>query len=75
MSQGFLRQIDAINATSQAIMDGDLTQRIPVKGTSDEIDRLSMNLNRLFDSNHSLLESLKQVSTNIAHDLRTPLSR
>lgn len=75
LSQGFLRQIDAINATSQAIMDGDLRQRIPVKGTSDEIDRLSMNLNRLFDSNHSLLESLRQVSTNIAHDLRTPLSR
>ncbi len=75
LSRGFLRQIDAINATSQAIMDGDLRQRIPVKGTSDEIDRLSMNLNRLFDSNHSLLESLKQVSTNIAHDLRTPLSR
>ena len=46
-----------------------------MRGTSDEIDRLSMNLNRLFDSNQSLLESLKQVSTSIAHDLRTPLSR
>ena len=75
LSRGFLRQIDAINATSQAIMDGEITQRIPVRGTSDEIGRLSMNLNRLFDSNHSLLESLKQVSANIAHDLRTPLGR
>jgi signal transduction histidine kinase len=74
-SQSFLRRIDAINTTSHAIMDGNLKQRIPVRGTSDEIDRLSMNLNRLFDSNQSLLESLKQVSTSIAHDLRTPLSR
>jgi signal transduction histidine kinase len=74
-SQNFLRRIDAINTTSQAIIDGNLKQRIPVRGTSDEIDRLSMNLNRLFDSNQALLESLKQVSTSIAHDLRTPLSR
>ncbi len=75
VSQGFLRRIDAINTTSHAIIDGNLKRRIPVRGTSDEIDRLSMNLNRLFDSNQSLLESLKQVSTSIAHDLRTPLSR
>ncbi len=75
LSQSFLKRIDAINLTSRAIMDGNLKQRIPVKGTSDEIDRLSLNLNRLFDSNQSLLASLKQVSTSIAHDLRTPLSR
>jgi signal transduction histidine kinase len=75
ISQGFLHRIDAINTTSLAIIDGNLRQRIPVRGTSDEIDRLSMNLNRLFDSNHALLESLKQVSTSIAHDLRAPLTR
>jgi signal transduction histidine kinase len=75
VSQGFLKRIDAINTTSLAIIDGRLKERIPVRGTSDEIDRLSMNLNRLFDSNQSLMESLKQVSTSIAHDLRTPLSR
>jgi signal transduction histidine kinase len=75
VSQGFLRRIDAINRTSLSIMDGTLKARIPVAGTSDEIDRLSLNLNRLFDSNQTLLESLKQVTTNIAHDLRTPLSR
>ena len=74
-SRGFLRRIDDINNTSLAIIDGRLKERIPVRGTSDEIDRLSANLNRLFDSNQSLLESLKQVSSNIAHDLRTPLSR
>ena len=75
LSRGSLRRIDAINRTSQAIMDGKLKERIPVRGTSDEIDKLSMNLNRLFDSNQSLLESLRQVGTDIAHDLRTPLSR
>ncbi len=75
ISRGFLRRIDNINQTSLAIIDGRLKERIPVRGTLDEIDRLSTNLNRLFDSNQSLLESLKQVSANIAHDLRTPLSR
>jgi signal transduction histidine kinase len=75
LSQGFLRRIDAINRTSKAIMEGRLKERIPERGTSDEIDRLSLNLNKLFDSNQALLESLKQVTTDIAHDLRTPLSR
>jgi signal transduction histidine kinase len=74
-SQRFLSRIDAINVTSSAIMDGRLKERIPIKGTSDEMDRLSANLNKLFDSNQKLLESLKQVTTNIAHDLRSPLSR
>ena len=74
-SRGFLRRIDNINQTSLTIMDGNLSQRIPVSGTADELDKLSANLNRLFDSNQSLMESLKQVSSNIAHDLRTPLSR
>jgi signal transduction histidine kinase len=75
VSRGFMRRIDDINTTSMAIMDGRLKERIPVRGTSDELDRLSGNLNKLFDSNQSLLESLKQVSANIAHDLRTPLAR
>jgi len=75
LSRSFLKRIDAINDTSFAIMQGNLKERIPLRGTSDELDRLSGNLNRLFDSNQSLLESLKQVSTDIAHDLRTPLSR
>jgi signal transduction histidine kinase len=74
-SQRFLGRIDAINNTSSAIMDGRLKERIPIKGASDEMDRLSANLNKLFDSNQKLLESLKHVTTNIAHDLRSPLSR
>jgi signal transduction histidine kinase len=74
-SRRFLGRIDAINVTSSAIMDGRFKERIPIKGTSDEMDQLSANLNRLFDSNQKLLESLKQVTTDIAHDLRSPLSR
>jgi signal transduction histidine kinase len=74
-SQRFLSRIDAINVTSSAIMDGRLKERIPIRGASDEMDRLSANLNKLFDSNQKLLESLKHVTTNIAHDLRSPLSR
>ena len=75
LSGRFLRRIDAINRTSQAIMEGNLKERIPVRGTSDEIDKLSLNLNQLFDGNQLLLESLRQVTTDIAHDLRSPLSR
>lgn len=75
VSRSFLRRIDAIDQTSRAIMEGNLKERVPVRGTSDEIDRLSARLNRLFDSNQALLESLKQVGTDIAHDLRTPLTR
>lgn len=75
ISRGFLGRINAINRTSKLIMAGKLKARIPVRGKEDEIDQLSTNLNRLFDSNQHLLESLKEVTTNIAHDLRTPLSR
>ncbi|MFT3673673.1 sensor histidine kinase [Aestuariivirga sp.] len=74
-SRGFLGRINAINRTSKLIMAGKLKARIPVRGKEDEIDQLSINLNRLFDSNQQLLESLKEVTTNIAHDLRSPLSR
>ncbi len=75
LSRGFLSRIDAINHTSRSIMQGNLKQRIVTRGTSDEIDNLSTNLNRLFDSNQALLDSLRQVTVNVAHDLRTPLSR
>lgn len=75
ISQRFLSSIDRINATSRAIMRGQLKERIPVYDTSDEIDKLAANLNQMLDSNQALLELLKQVSTNIAHDLRTPMAR
>jgi len=74
LSLGFLRRIDAINRTSRAIMEGRLADRVPTRGTDDELDRLARNLNEMLDQVQALMESLRQVSNEIAHDLRTPLS-
>jgi signal transduction histidine kinase len=75
LSQGFLRRVDEINRATRAIMHGDLSDRIRTGGTDDEIDQLGRNLNDMLDRLHGLMEGLKQVSNDIAHDLRTPLSR
>lgn len=75
MSRSLLRQIEGINETSRDIMAGDLSQRIPVSGRGDEFDRLSANLNAMLDQIERLLEGIKQVTDNIAHDLRSPLAR
>lgn len=72
---GFLRRIEAINRTTRSIMDGDLSQRVPTLGGGDEVDQLAINLNAMLDRIHSLMENVKQVTNDIAHDLRTPLSR
>ncbi len=72
---GFLRRIEVVNRTTRSIMDGDLSRRVPTRSGGDEMDRLGDNLNAMLDRNQLLMESLKQVSDDIAHDLRTPLSR
>ncbi|HSE01599.1 MAG TPA: HAMP domain-containing sensor histidine kinase [Burkholderiales bacterium] len=72
---GFLRRIEEINRTTRSIMDGDLGKRVPASGAGDEMDRLAVNLNAMLDRIQALMESLKRVSDDIAHDLRTPLSR
>ncbi len=74
-SRGVLRRIDGINATSREIMAGDLSRRIPLSGKGDEFDQLAGNLNAVLDRNETLLASMKQVTDNIAHDLRSPLGR
>ncbi|HYD05215.1 MAG TPA: HAMP domain-containing sensor histidine kinase [Reyranella sp.] len=71
----FVRRIDTIGRTSRAIMEGDLSARIPVRGNSDEIDQLVLGLNAMLDRIQQLLDGLRQVSSDIAHDLRTPLGR
>ena len=71
----FLRRLDRVNRSLQAIMNGRLEQRVPAIGMGDEFDRLTDNLNLMLDRNQELMEGLRQVSTDIAHDLRTPLSR
>ena len=75
LSQIFLNRVDAISRTAEAIIDGDVTQRVPLRGTRDDLDRLAETLNRMLDRMAWLLESVRQASNNIAHDLRTPLSR
>jgi signal transduction histidine kinase len=70
-----LRRIDNVSEASRRIMGGDLTGRLPVTGAGDEFDRLSENLNAMLARIAELNEGLKQVSDNIAHDLKTPLTR
>jgi len=75
MSRRMLNRLELINDTSQKIMDGDLARRVPSRGSGDEFDRLAENLNRMLDQTESLMEGIRRVSDNIAHDLKTPLSR
>ncbi len=70
-----LKRIDGVSEASRRIMGGDLTGRLPVTGAGDEFDRLSENLNAMLARIATLNEGLKQVSDNIAHDLKTPLTR
>ncbi|AZS21578.1 HAMP domain-containing sensor histidine kinase [Caulobacter sp. FWC26] len=69
------RRLSAISGTAEAIIDGDLTRRVPARGSSDDIDRLAHTFNRMLDRIGALMESLRQVSNDVAHDLRTPLTR
>ncbi|RWB23915.1 ATP-binding protein [Mesorhizobium sp.] len=70
-----LKRIDSVSEASRRIMGGDLSGRLPVTGAGDEFDRLSENLNSMLARIATLNEGLKQVSDNIAHDLKTPLTR
>jgi signal transduction histidine kinase len=68
-------RIEQINATSRAIMQSGLDQRIPLRASNDEWDRVAENLNLMLDRIETLMGEVKQVSDNVAHDLRTPLTR
>jgi signal transduction histidine kinase len=70
-----LRRIDAMTGTTQRIMAGDLGGRLPVGRSGDELDRLAENLNAMLERIEALMTGLKEVSDNIAHDLKTPLTR
>lgn len=75
MSRTMMHRIEAINTTCQRIMAGDLAQRIPRTGGDDDFDRLVVILNRMLEQIEELMHGVKQVTNNIAHDLRTPLTR
>src|SRR4029079_15010007 len=69
------KRVDAMTDTTRTIMEGDLTGRLPIDGTGDELDRLAENLTAVVDRIEALMQGLKEVSDNIAHDLKTPLTR
>jgi signal transduction histidine kinase len=75
MSVGVLRRVEAVSRASRAIMAGDLGRRMALRGTDDEFDHLSTSLNTMLDRIQDLMLGLQQVSSDIAHDLRTPLTR
>ena len=70
-----LTRIDAMSGTAHRIMVGDLSERLPVGRSGDELDRLAENLNAMLERIEALMAGLKEVSDNIAHDLKTPLTR
>jgi len=76
MARNMVRRISAVTRTADNIIEGDLSQRIPVvKDRNNELDRLSLSLNRMLDRNEELMQSMQQVTNNLAHDLRNPLNR
>jgi signal transduction histidine kinase len=75
ISRLVLSRLDQINQTSQEIMSGDLSRRVPVLGGRDELDELATNLNAMLDQIEVLMSGMREVADNIAHDLRTPLNR
>ena len=75
LSRNFLKRISDINKTSKKIMDGNLKERLPISRGKDELNELSSNLNDMLDRLDSLMSNMKEVTDNVAHDLRTPLNR
>ena len=75
VSQSLLHRVEAVSQTARAIKDGDLSKRIALDGSGDEIDNLATNLNAMLDQIERLMTGMREVSDNIAHDLRSPLTR
>lgn len=70
-----LSRVDGIGQAGARIMAGNLSERLPVSGTKDEFDRLAGHLNAMLDRITTLMVGLRELSDNVAHDLRTPLTR
>jgi signal transduction histidine kinase len=75
VSRRVLNRVEAMTGTAQTIMAGELSGRLPVTGSGDEFDRLALNLNGMLERIESLMRGLKEVTDNVAHDLKTPLTR
>ncbi len=70
-----LRRLKSIDTTARSIMDGDISQRIPLTAKHDEFDQLAMTLNEMLGKVEDLIEELKIATESMAHDLRSPLTR
>jgi len=74
-ARSVLKRVDAVSDTASKIMSGVMSERIPVTKRNDEFDRLAENLNAMLDRIEQLMQGLKEVTDNVAHDLKTPLTR
>ncbi len=75
MSRNLLRRVELVNRTSERVMAGNLSDRVPLDGTGDEFDQLAGNLNRMLDQIERLMTAMREVTDDVAHDLKTPLAR
>lgn len=75
MSRAIGRRLEAIRTAAVTVIDGDLSGRVPLRGTGDDFDALSSTLNRMLERIEELMESVRRVSDSVAHELRTPLVR
>jgi signal transduction histidine kinase len=75
VSRFYMHKLDRLADTAEAIALGDVARRMPLSAACDEFDRVSQTLNIMLDRNAALLESQRQISNDVAHDLRTPLTR
>jgi signal transduction histidine kinase len=73
--RNLLRRVEQVNRTSERVMAGNLSDRVPLHGTDDEFDQLAANLNRMLDQIERLMTAMREVTDDVAHDLKTPLSR
>src|SRR5438445_2994614 len=75
MSRNMLRRVEEVNRTAERVIAGNLSDRVPRLGTSDEFDQLAANLNGMLDQIERLMAGMREVTDNVAHDLKTPLAR
>jgi signal transduction histidine kinase len=75
MSRNMLRRVEQVNRTAERVIAGNLSDRVPRRGTGDEFDQLAANLNGMLDQIERLMSGIREVTDNVAHDLKTPLAR
>jgi signal transduction histidine kinase len=75
MSRNMLRRVEQVNRTAERVIAGNLSDRVPRRGANDEFDQLAANLNGMLDQIERLMTGMREVTDNVAHDLKTPLAR